>query len=494
MNPLFNYKKIPAILVILHTMSACSSNESSTGNDAISEPEIDVDALVWSACEGSATLECTSLKVPVDYTQPELDSIDLAMARLAAPVATRKGTLLLNPGGPGASGVELMRDLTENMDVLGIPTVILDEYDIVSFDPRGVGASREVDCSDLGQDELDPYPMSEAALSVREADAVAFAAACYEKYGDYLLQLGSNNVARDMDRIRSAMGESQMNFIGYSYGSRLAATYLQLFPERVGALVMDASLPPGPQIEAISRGGMEQMQINLENLFLDCADEVTDCDADAIVSALADRVNELLSVGDDETFELLSSLLISSAQIPFFGELATESLIAYVNEGDPEILKQLAGFTESVLGDDFFDDGDSETASTAVMCADDAARPTTQDLIPLLADYNTVSDLFAEAYVTQAALCVGWPAATDPVVPLAVAVESGLLIVGGTADALTPLGWSEAIAETTGSPLIVSGHAGHTVVFQGESECVDQQVVAFLREGKKPEQTECLLP
>lgn len=491
MVPKISLVSSSTVTMLVVVLAACSSDDSAESTIA---PLADEPELVWSACEASATLDCTTLKVPVDYSQPQSASMEIALARLAAPAATRKGAILLNPGGPGGSGVDLLFELTSETDDSVIPEIILNEYDIVGFDPRGVGGSQAVDCTAFGLDDLDAYPVTASAIQQLEAASVEYANACYEKYGDYLLQLGSNNVARDIDKIRASLGEEKLNFIGYSYGTRLAATYLQLFPGQVGALVMDAPLPPDPAVEPLSEATLATLQANLVGVFKDCSSSQDECDPDSVVSELTSRVDDLKTRGDEETFDLLSGLLLNSAQMPGFGQLASETLLEYAANGDSTVLELFSALFDDAFGEDSLADDDNETSLKAVMCADDAVRPVSSDLIPLLTSYNSVSDLFAEAYVANAGLCMGWPAAIDPVEILSTPVSSGLLIIGGTSDAQTPLVWSESIAAVTTSPLIVSGHSGHTVVFQDENECVDQQVVDFIREGRIPEQADCLEP
>lgn len=215
------------------------STPSSTSTTGTSTPT-PAPKLTWRKC---GKLECTTLKVPVDYSQPDGEQVGIAVSRRrAADPSRRIGSLIVNFGGPGDAGSTTLADFAGTY-----PKEIRDRYDLVSFDPRGVGKSRPVVCvDDTTTDALDaedPTPDSDAELHAfydGTNDVADFVAGCVAKNGDWLGKLGSRNVARDIDRLRASLGDAKLHYLGYSYGTVIGAVYAQMFPERVGRMVLDS--------------------------------------------------------------------------------------------------------------------------------------------------------------------------------------------------------------------------------------------------------------
>ena len=474
-------------------LSGCSSDDDDTVNPIIA------DTLAWEVCTdqelADAELDCARLDVPVDYTDPDGETLSIALVRRAA-AGERRGALLWNPGGPGGSGVEMVRELAE----AGVPQRITDAFDLIGFDPRGVAMSDGIDCGSEIAADLDDYPTTDAAVADMVADIEALARECSTRYGSLLVQLGSNNVVRDMDRIRAALGEDTMNFIGYSYGTRLGSLYLELFPDRVGKLVLDASLPPEPAVLALTAGQVGQMQANLSTWLQGCTQFDASCDPAALGNAVLRRANELLQLmeSDDEAIaamaaqevDVLGSLVQVSVTEPGVGDLSLAPVLSYLETGDSNSLVQFANLLESLLADEDEEEG-SDAIERAVICADDSVRPDVSQVLAEVEPFNQLSDLFAEASLPQAAICAGWPAAVDPVLPVTTQSLNNVVVIGGIADANTPLAWSQQMAAAIGSPLITSTHRGHTVVFSDVSSCVDDQIVAFLLDDQMPQTLDC---
>src|SRR4051794_2893809 len=228
--------------------------------------------LTWRKC---GKLECTTLRVPVDYSQPDGDQVGLAVSRRRATNPSKRiGSLIVNFGGPGDAGASTLADFAG-----AYPDDIRQRYDVVSFDPRGVGKSRPVECvdgptTDALYDE-DPTPDSPEELRAfydGTSDVADFAAACVAENGAWLGQLGSRNVARDIDRLRAALGDDQLHYLGYSYGTVLGAVYAQMFPDRVGRMVLDA--PVDLAVDALDelRADAKGFENALESFLTQCAD------------------------------------------------------------------------------------------------------------------------------------------------------------------------------------------------------------------------------
>lgn len=482
-----------AIALVVGTMSACSSDDNST-------PFVS-NALTWQACETAAALQCTEIKVPKDYAI-DAEEITLSLIRKPANGNQRRGALLFNPGGPGGSGIELIETFAEHGS---IPQSVTSAYDLVSFDPRGVGKSTEVDCQDFGLDDIEDYPTDGAAIGEMHAQFSEFSSACFQKYGTYLQQLGSLNVVRDMEEIRKALGEEKLNFIGYSYGTRLAALYLQKYPTTSGRIVLDASVHPDSAVDKLVKESLPALQTNLRLLLSQCTQTDPDCEVDQLLTRLANRANQLAndaSAAAQEEFELFGEIVIAATQDPEFGLLAADTLIEYLNTLDRSVfdrffalLQQFEYMSETTTGEETNDDGeedeDNETAQIAILCADDAFRPSADSLISLLGEFNQISDVFAEAQIPLAGACAGWPAALEPLPPISTNTAPVSLVIGGTTDTQTPIAWSESMAQAIGGVYIRSEHLGHTAVFNDASDCIDTIVEKFLLDGLAPAATEC---
>jgi pimeloyl-ACP methyl ester carboxylesterase len=202
-------------------------------------------ALSWHPCtQQGAALQCASLQVPLDYSHPGGRKITLALSEVpaTAPARHRQGVLLVNPGGPGGSGLSLAAIVAQ-----GLNHTVASEYDIVGFDTRGVGSSvpaMHCDPSFFSRARPDYIPANAAAEQVMENRAKAYAAACEKKYGWLLPYMTTANIARDMDSIRTAMGQQQVSYFGYSYGTYIGQVYATLFPHQVRRMVLDSVVDP----------------------------------------------------------------------------------------------------------------------------------------------------------------------------------------------------------------------------------------------------------
>ena len=201
--------------------------------------------LAWGPCASApgTELECADLSVPLDYRAPGGKSITVAVSRIkAADPAKRRGVMLLNPGGPGGSGLDMPLFLADSL-----PADVLDRYDLIGFDPRGVGRSTPISCGipDTAPFELIlPYPAADGSIARNIDFARRTARSCAATAGDLLPHITTANTARDMDRIRAALGESKLNYLGYSYGSYLGAVYVSLFPQRSDRIILDSAVDP----------------------------------------------------------------------------------------------------------------------------------------------------------------------------------------------------------------------------------------------------------
>ncbi|MFD5506604.1 alpha/beta fold hydrolase, partial [Streptomyces sp. NPDC127051] len=196
----------------------------------------------WQRCstDQPASYECATIKVPLDYRRPQGRTIDLAISRIKSEnPAKRHGAMLLNPGGPGGGGLDLPLMMNELM-----PKDVRDQYDLIGFDPRGVGASTPITCGLTDAEQNFDRPYKEETFPADVAWARTVAEKCREKSGSILPFVTTRNTARDMDAIRAALGEKKISYVGYSYGTYLGAVYTQMFPSRSDRFVLDSGVDP----------------------------------------------------------------------------------------------------------------------------------------------------------------------------------------------------------------------------------------------------------
>ncbi|HEY6738065.1 MAG TPA: alpha/beta fold hydrolase, partial [Actinopolymorphaceae bacterium] len=225
--------------------------------------------LEWKQCL-SRSLQCAKLRVPIDYEQPDGKTIELALMRVQAKEPeNRLGSLVINPGGPGGSGVQFASNAPV---IFGAP--VKARYDIVGFDPRGVAGSAPVEC--VSDREMDAFLAADASpdnpREKRELLALAekFAKGCAEHTGELLAHVSTENVVRDLDVLRGALGDEQLNYMGASYGTYVGSLYADRFPQRVGRMVLDAGLDPELSAKDLGLGQAQGFELALDSFLRDC--------------------------------------------------------------------------------------------------------------------------------------------------------------------------------------------------------------------------------
>ncbi len=376
------------------TMAASPPTEAATTSTTTDDPA-SASALRWRPCDeaGFEMGDCASLAVPLDYRQPSGPTIDVALFRVRA-TKPRVGNLLINPGGPGGSGVEFARDRAD---------MFPDDFDIIGFDPRGIGRSHPIDCiTDAERDAgwQHRVPIADPAEQLRWLDEAAEQAArCAAT--DLAPTVGTTNVARDLDRIRVALGDDQINYVGFSYGAGIAWTYAELFPTRVRAMVLDAPGDPTADTRTIqiqqTRGIAGQLEA-----FTDY------CAAVRSVTCPSDPLAAIADVWHRAAIDPLptdpSPHPPLSAQIAYVGVLDAlftddwwPDLARALNDaldGDGLGLFDLAAFGMDRLPDDTY--RDPSDAKEIIWCADHPDRPSVRDAELVTAEVATFAPLLAE--------------------------------------------------------------------------------------------------
>ncbi|MFD4667298.1 alpha/beta hydrolase [Streptomyces halstedii] len=450
----------------------------------------------WKRCEapegGSAPgpgWRCATVEVPLDHSKPDGATIGIALIRKEATRKSRRlGSMLFNFGGPGGSGVAVLPRAAAAYEHLNT------RYDLVGFDPRGVAASSGVRCRDDAEQEkayreIDMTPDTAAEEAAFMGDGAAFGAGCERLSGAVLPHVGTANAARDMDLLRSALGDDTLHYFGVSYGTELGGTYAHLFPERVGRVVLDAVVDPTADTVGHARNQAIGFQRALDNYFTDRGEDP---------GAGTRRLVELLRRIDEKPLptssgrELNESLAVTGIVTPLYAKRSWPSLTAALAEIETEGTgDRLLALADSYNGRDEAGHYDTQShAQRAISCADSTARPTVAEARALLPGFRKLSPVFGPFLAWDTAgWCADWPVEGERDTPEASAPGAApILVVGTTGDPATPYEGARRMADELGKGvgvLLTNEGEGHGAY--GESRCVTSLVDAYLLDGKVPE-------
>lgn len=449
----------------------------------------------WKRCDapegGTAPgpgWRCATLGVPLDYAEPGGERTDIALIRKpATKKSERLGSLLFNFGGPGGSGVGILPRAAASYGELNT------RYDLVGFDPRGVAASAGVRCrGDEAQEkayrEVDMTPDTAAEEAAFIADARDFGAGCDRLSGTVLPHVGTANAARDMERIRRALGDRKLSYFGISYGTELGGTYAHLFPGNVGRVVLDAVVDPTADSVGHARNQTTGFQRALENYLRDRGQDPVA--GTRRIAALLERMDtDPLPTASGR--ELGESLAVTGIVSPLYSKSGWPALTAALDEaGRTGRGDRLLALADSYNGRD--ENGHYDTRShsqRAISCADAKARPTAAEARALLPEFRKLSPVFGPFLAWDTAgWCAGWPVEGEHDTPEASAPGAApILVIGTIGDPATPYEGARRMADELGEGVGVmltnkgEGHGSY-----GESACVTSLVDAYFLEGEVP--------
>lgn len=446
--------------------------------------------LDWHPCDGN---QCSRLTVPLDYARPEGKTISLAVLRdPATRRAQRVGQLVVNPGGPGGSGVDYAASGSSTFGGR-----LTDYFDIVGFDPRGVGKSTPLNCADTRQtDELlssDPDP--DNAAEVRRMDRLTrdFGQGCLTRSGALAEHMSTVEAAKDIDVLRAALGERRLDYFGASYGTLLGATYAELFPTHIRRMVLDGAIDPALSNEQLSLSQARGFETALRAYLQDCVSHVG-CPVGDTVEAGARRIKALLQQLDATPLPTTSGRQVTEALasygviLPLYNKsywpLLTLALRRAL-EGNGDLLLQLADQYSS-RGPDRYTDNSTE-ALYAVNCLDhDDYTPISQ--VPAhVPAFEKASPTFGRIFAYGLSVCASWPVKSGRhTTALTATGAPPIVVVGTTRDPATPYAMAVALAKELDSGVLVSRDGdGHTGFNQG-NKCVDRALENYLVEGVVP--------
>jgi len=455
--------------------------------------------LDWTDCGSS---RCTWVKVPIDYDKPSGGTLRLRVKVRPADAPDPMGSLVINPGGPGGSGVEF---LTYFVGKASQKT--RNDYDIVGFDPRGVGKSTPLECfSDKELEEFansDPDPDNEAEIATFRKSTTDLGNACRENSGELASHVSTLEAAKDIDILRALLGQKKLDYYGASYGTQLGATYAQLFPHNVGRMVLDGAVDPSLDDEQQSLGQAEGFQRALEAYIQDCV-KTAACplgrDPEAAETKLADFLQGL----DQKPLKTDGKRVVTES-MGFYGIAVTlynrENWPALTVEldqafkGDGTIMLNLADQYFGRRDDGSYKDNSNETIY-AVRCLDSTGASTVDEVEASIPAFEKISPAFGRVMAWGALSCTDWPLKTkNTQVKVRAEGAPPILVVGTTRDPATPYEWAEALAEQLESGVLVTREGdGHTG-FHAGNQCIDSIIDNFFLDGKVPKDgVECAAP
>lgn len=444
----------------------------------------------WADCGGGFT--CAEIRVPRDYAAPSEGYLNISITRAAATnLVKRIGSLFINPGGPGGSGVEFVRD---GLDLF--PKELRERFDIVGFDPRGVNSSTAIRCIDNldGHDALDPSPDNAAELDALVQSAHEYADACAKRNGTTLPYLSTDAVARDLDMIRAAVGDDKLTYLGFSYGTLIGADYAGRFPERIRAMTLDGAIDPSLDLETFRADQAKAFEGALRRFLADCARR-SSCAFheggnsakafDALMASIdrtpiaALRLRDPRLVGPGLAWSAVLGALYSEAAWPTLA-----IALAQAKDGDGSIMLLISDpFRGRKANGSYSNMQDAYTANT---CLDYPAPTDVKVFTGWAARLAKAAPHFAKMVAYNDLTCAFWsvPAQGTPR-PVRAKGAPPIVVVGSTGDPATPYQWAESLADQLESGVLVTrkgeGHTGYL-----ESTCVQKAVDAYLLTLKAP--------
>lgn len=493
---------LPAVAGLLAASAGCSAVVA--GKAVLAEPQIG-QPVSWGPCRQAggggealpipAGAQCGKIAVPVDYNAPDGPQANLALIRFPA-TGEKIGSLIINPGGPGESGIEAAASLVE-----GLPQPVRQRFDLVGFDPRGVGSSTpSLWCnSDADNDRLRADPQvdySPQGVEHIEKTTKEFIQRCVDKMGDaFLANVGTQNVAKDLDALRVAVGDDKINYLGYSYGTRIGAAYAEAYPDKVRTMVLDGAVDPNADPIQADIDQAEAFQKAFNDYAADCAKD-PDCplgtDPAKSVAVYRDLVDPLV----DKPMKTKDprGLAYSDAIVGTIMALYSPNLWRHLTQGLTEMTKG-RGDTMLALADMYMRRDpqghytNATDARVAINCVD---QPPVKDRDKVVAEDKRIREVAPFMSYGQftgnapLSTCAFWPVpATSTPHSASAPGLPPVLVISTTGDPATPYQAGVDLAKQLGGSLLTFKGTQHTVAFQGE-QCVDDYAAAYLVDLKLP--------
>ncbi len=446
--------------------------------------------VTWTECGGGD--QCADIWVPLDYADPDGQAITVKAKRDPADIpAQRRGSLLINPGGPGGSGIDYL-------GYVDFDSSITDVYDVVGFDPRGVARSTPVDC--LSDEELDAYiaadPTPDDAGEIQDFQNTwdTYTSGCVENSGPLLAHVSTVEVARDMDILREVVGDKLLNYFGASYGTYIGATYAALFPDKVDRMVLDGAVDPlsSPHTSEINQAAGFDKALTAYLGY--CVDQGS-CPLGDSVDAARERLIQLFKEIDASPLptssgrDVTEGLAFLGVIVPLYSRdtwsYETTALEEALN-GTGDTLLLLADAYSERQPDGSYPNNSMEVQS-AVNCLDHPESESLSEIQSGGDEFVKRSPTFGQAAMWWPYACSNWPVtAAEPHPDYSARGAPPIVVVGTTRDPATPYEQSVKLAEELDSGVLLSRDGdGHTAYGAGNA-CIDEAINTYLAEGTPP--------
>ncbi len=452
--------------------------------------------LDWTDCGSSA--KCATLTVPIDYADPGGATTSVKVLKIPARSGrSRIGSLVVNPGGPGGSGIEYAKYADF---IVGAP--VRRAYDIVGFDPRGVASSAPIECVDatkldawLGQD---PTPDDAAEEQTAAANATAFGDACKANASPLVAHVSTVEVARDLDILRAALGETKLDYLGKSYGTFIGATYADLFPTHIGRMVLDGALAPDLTPDELLLGQAKGFETATRAWAADCVDSGScplGTSVDAVMAGLGDLFTKLDATpaivnGDARVRQLTEGWAAYGVAAAMYDQgmwdTLTSALKPLVEKNDGTALMGLAD-TYAERSTDGTYSGNMMQVINAVNCLDASDSPDLSVYEERARKAAIEAPLFGRFLAWSGLTCGRWPIpATGKPHKITALTAPPIVVVGTTRDPATPYEWAVRLADELATGVLVTYDGdGHTAYTRSNS-CVDDAIDAYYVDGTVP--------
>ncbi|MBO2455838.1 alpha/beta fold hydrolase [Actinomadura barringtoniae] len=488
------------------TGSPTVTNRDSNGGARPGAPSIDAAAITqrfhgrhlrWRGCSGHPGFQCTTIKVPLDYTRPSGPTLKLAVNRLRATDREHRiGSLITNPGGPGGSGLDYAYGAKKSIDAK-----VRARYDVIGIDPRGVGQSSPVKC--LTDKELDRYyaidftPDNAREKAALRAANRRFAQACQRRSGKILPYIGSDNAARDMDIARAVLGDKKLNYLGVSYGTELGQVYAAEYPATTGRLVLDSVVDASAVNDGNDTTQAAAVQRTFDAFLADCVKR-SDCPLGRSKTGAAKKVAALLKQLDKKPMRTTAGrpATQTDAQTAMLAATYTKAAwrdlrltFKYALHGDGRGFRIIADGYNGRSRSGHYDP--MQPANIAINCLGTpaAVRTSTAD-DAYAAKVAKVAPFFGGVYA--ATPCTSWTAPpTKSTAPITAKGAAPMLLLNNTGDNATPIEWAHDVIGRlrNRSVLVTNDGVGHGVY--GRGPCVGKAVDTYLLAGTLPSRLSC---
>jgi pimeloyl-ACP methyl ester carboxylesterase len=452
--------------------------------------------LTWQDCVEDEKYQCAVIKVPVDYQNPQIASINLALKKLVAKDKNSKiGSLLINPGGPGGSGTDYV---TYAEDAFG--KRLMKSFDIIGFDPRGVALSTPLDClTDKEVDEFiafDGTPDDDQEINESIALTQKLVNGCEKIANNLISHVGTKEAAKDMDIIRALVGDEKLFYLGASYGTYLGGMYAELFPEKVGRLVLDGAVDPSLSGEELSFDQAVGLDNALKRFVDDCA-QYKDCPLDAGGEKGIQQIRKFLDSLDANSLKTENPERVLTQSMGVYavaGALYSETWWSFMRQalasafkGDGSDLLVIVDLFNDRADDGTFSNNSTE-AIYAINCFDTPSTKTVAEVKQLAIQWTKQAPVFGDYLAWGNLSCSLWPVKDpDPINKFEAKGAAPILVIGTTFDPATPYKWAIGLSDQLTSAVLLTFEGdGHTAYMRGSS-CIDKYVEDYLIDGVTPE-------